>query len=77
MTNSLIESETLQKKRTRVEETVHESLRMSGVCYQKSRPTAAESDAEEQEAFREELKKAAGDGRRSSLYQSNQEIHAS
>jgi hypothetical protein len=53
-------------------------LKEAGLSYQKPRPTAAESDVEEQETFREELKKkAAGDGRHSSLYRSNQEIRAS
>jgi transposase len=52
-------------------------LKEAGLSYQKPRRTAAESDAEEQETFRKELKKAAGDGRQSSLYRPNQEIRAS
>jgi Tfp pilus assembly protein PilX len=32
-------------------------LKEAGLSYQKPRPTAAESDVEEQETFREELKK--------------------
>ncbi len=51
-------------------------LKEAGLRYQKPRRTAAESDADEQEPFREELKKAARDGRHSSLYRSNQEICA-
>ena len=35
-------------------------LKEAGLSYQKPRPTAAESDAEEQETFREELKKSGG-----------------
>ena len=35
-------------------------LREAGLTYQKPRRTAAESDADEQETFREELKKSGG-----------------
>jgi len=35
-------------------------LKEAGLSYQKPRRTAAESDAEEQETFREELKKSGG-----------------
>ncbi len=49
-------------------------LKEAGLSYQKPRRTAAESDADEQQMFREKLKKAAEDGRHRSLYRSNQEI---
>ncbi len=52
-------------------------LKEARLSYQKPRRTAAEAEADEQETFHEELKKAAGDGRHSSLYRSNQEIRAS
>ena len=42
-------------------------LKEAELRYQKSRRTAAEADADEQETFREALKKAAGDGHHSSL----------
>ncbi len=51
-------------------------LKEAGLSYQKPRRTAAESESDEQEPFREELKKAARDGRHSNLYRSNQEICA-
>jgi len=52
-------------------------LKEAGLSYRKQRLTAAESDADEQETFREEFKKAAEAGRHSSLYRSNQEIRTS
>jgi len=42
----------------------------SGIELSKPRRTAAESEAEEQETFRNEIKKATGNGRHSSLYRS-------
>ncbi len=53
-------------------------LKEAGLTFQKPRRTAAESEAEDQETFRKELKKkAAGDGRHSSLSRSNQETRVS
>ena len=40
----------------------------AGLSYQKPRRSAAEADEDEQGAFYDELKKAAGDGRHRSLY---------
>ena len=52
-------------------------LKEAGLSYQKPRRLAAEDDEDEQKEFRDNLKKAAGDGRHSSLYRSDQEIRAS
>jgi len=43
-------------------------LKEAGLSYQKPRRSAAEADETEQEAFHDELKKTAGDGRHRSLY---------
>jgi len=48
-------------------------LKQSGFTRRK----AAEADEDEQEAFHEERKKAAGDGRHRSLYRPDQEIRPS
>jgi len=47
-------------------------LNEAGLSYQKPRRTAAEADEDDQEELREQLKKAAGDGRHGSLHRSNQ-----
>jgi transposase len=49
-------------------------LKEAGLSYQKPRRKAAEADENEQEAFHDELKKAAATGRHRSLYRPNQEI---
>jgi len=52
-------------------------LKEAGLSYQKPRRSAAEADEDEKETFREDLKKAAGDGRHRSLHRPDQEIRAS
>nr|WP_246391899.1 transposase [Halosimplex pelagicum] len=47
-------------------------LKEAGLSYQKPRRTAAEAEESDQENFHDEIKKAAGNGRYSSLYRPNQ-----